>query len=627
MENGNNKEKAYFQINKYLSVKLINKKTQIFVNDEPFRQCKYLFLVNPQNDPHEPTINSIDEAAEILNKDLHTKLTPEDLNIKAEDLFWGHCSNLQAWAENDYDTRLLHRNLAFPLLRKLSTVGDPQAKRKFKEEIAKRFIEGNQTVINYLREQRYLTYLNDEELNMVLTNFKKHNQITMLDLSSTDLENLPKAMGDFNNLKELKLSANKLDTLPKRFKNLTRLERIDLSNNRFTHIPPSINHLTSLKQLNFSSNQIRNIPKWINGTDKPQEVYFSDQIDSLEILNLNNNLLNRIPESIGNLSSLKKLDLGHNSLFKIPPTIGNLEHLEFLSVEHNQLNSIPNSIGELNSLKELNLNNNRLTSLPNTIQNLVNLETLSLENNNLNLIPSSIGRLEKLRKVNLLGNSLKMLPESFFNLRDLEFISLEFDNIPQFPKSSKRALKKAIARGVRIHNVSYNLMPYKIIIVGDRFVGKTSLLKRMCGESFPYTYTLTVGVQVSIYELEINNTVIPVNIWDIGGDPRFRFIIDTFFKHSLGAVIVYDLSKPLTEGYIKDWMIRCRKENTTMPIILAGNKKDLVDKEKISYLEKQNLENEFDFLDHVFVTAKHENPLENIIKKLVKKHTLTSLKF
>jgi small GTP-binding protein len=462
---------------------------------------------------------------------------------------------------------------------------------------------------------------------MVLTNFKNHNQITMLDLSSTDLENLPKAIGDFNNLKELKLSENKLSKLPKNLKSLTQLERIDLSNNRFTHIPTSINHLTSLKQLNLSSNQVRNIPKWINGSDKPQKIYFPEKIDSLEILNLNNNLLNCIPESIGNLSSLKKLDLGYNSLFKIPSTIGNLENLEFLSIEHNQLTSIPNSIGKLVSLKELKINDNRLTSLHNSIQNLVNLETLSLENNNLSLVPSSIGSLEKLRKVNLLGNSLETLPESLFNLRDLEFISLEFDNIPSFPDSSKRVLKNAIAKGVRIHNVSYNLMPYKIIIIGDRFVGKTSLIKRMCGESFPYTYTLTVGVQVSIYELEIDNLVIPINIWDIGGDPRFRFIIDSFFKHSLGAVIVYDITKPLTERYIKDWIERCKKENPTMPIVLAGNKKDLVDKEKIRHLEKQNIENQFEFLDHVFVSAKHENPLEDVIKKLVNQHTITSTRF
>ena len=51
--------------------------------------------------------------------------------------------NLQVWAEMNYDTRILHRNLAFPLLKKLAQVGDPIAKKALKDEIAKRFLSGN----------------------------------------------------------------------------------------------------------------------------------------------------------------------------------------------------------------------------------------------------------------------------------------------------------------------------------------------------------------------------------------------------------------------------------------------------------------------------------------------------
>ena len=53
--------------------------------------------------------------------------------------FRANCSNLQAWVENGYDTRLLHRNLAFPLLKKLTNVGDLHAKKVFKDEIANKY--------------------------------------------------------------------------------------------------------------------------------------------------------------------------------------------------------------------------------------------------------------------------------------------------------------------------------------------------------------------------------------------------------------------------------------------------------------------------------------------------------
>lgn len=74
-------------------------------------------------------------------------------------------TKLQAWYEQDYDTRLLHSNLAFPLLKKLTYCGDPFAKKVFKEEIAKRLESGFLPVVLYLIKEGYLSYLNAEELN------------------------------------------------------------------------------------------------------------------------------------------------------------------------------------------------------------------------------------------------------------------------------------------------------------------------------------------------------------------------------------------------------------------------------------------------------------------------------
>lgn len=73
-------------------------------------------------------------------------------------------SNLQVWVECEYDTRLLHRNIAFPLLEKLTEAGDPLAKKRFKEEIAKRYSSKNPTVIKFLELEGYLKYLSNEEM-------------------------------------------------------------------------------------------------------------------------------------------------------------------------------------------------------------------------------------------------------------------------------------------------------------------------------------------------------------------------------------------------------------------------------------------------------------------------------
>ena len=79
--------------------------------------------------------------------------------------------NIQVWVEHEYDTRLLHRNLAFPLLRKLVEAGDSYAKRVFKEEIAMRLSSGYPSVVRYLLNEGYLTYLSVDEIES-LPNFK-----------------------------------------------------------------------------------------------------------------------------------------------------------------------------------------------------------------------------------------------------------------------------------------------------------------------------------------------------------------------------------------------------------------------------------------------------------------------
>ena len=158
-----------FKINEHLEVRFEEGESVIYVDSAPFRTCKYLFLIDPQNDPPLASINSIDEAEEALNADLeYEEVTPEKLGISGEEEFWGHCSNLQAWFELDYDTRVLHSNLSFPLLRELTEAGDVQAKKAFKEEIAKRCMDGYLPVLVYLLEEEYLEYLNLEEREIII---------------------------------------------------------------------------------------------------------------------------------------------------------------------------------------------------------------------------------------------------------------------------------------------------------------------------------------------------------------------------------------------------------------------------------------------------------------------------
>lgn len=167
-------EDIEFKINEFITIKLVSgNQTVIYIKDEEFRNCKFLLIVNPQDDELLNQIDSIDEAGEILSRQLETGTTPADLGITAEQEFWGHCSNIQAWVESDYDTRLLHSNLSFPLLLRLSEVGDPRAKKVLKDEIAIRFLSGYLPVATYLLDNDYLNYLSDEERETLFEEFKE----------------------------------------------------------------------------------------------------------------------------------------------------------------------------------------------------------------------------------------------------------------------------------------------------------------------------------------------------------------------------------------------------------------------------------------------------------------------
>lgn len=157
-----------FQINEYLSVKMNNLFIQVYVNEKPFRQCKYLLIVDPLRHEQQQEIGSIDEVELLYSNDLESEIEPEQLGITKEQEFWAHCSNLQAWAESDYDSRLLHRNLAFPLLKELVEAGDAKAKKGFKDEIGVRFVSGYPPVMRYLFRQEYVDYLTPEEFSTLL---------------------------------------------------------------------------------------------------------------------------------------------------------------------------------------------------------------------------------------------------------------------------------------------------------------------------------------------------------------------------------------------------------------------------------------------------------------------------
>ena len=349
-----------FQINSYLTLRLERGKTVIYVGGKEFRTCKYLLFKIPEAEIEDYSeIGSIDAAIERYSKD--HELNKESLDPETE--FWGHCSNLQAWAENNYDTRLLDMRLAFPLLKVLTDIGDSTAEWALKEQIAIRWNTGNKSLQKFLIEQRYLQYLGNEELRTLEINIWvvfNGRRIPVLNdtllLRKSGIEDLSDVKGLFelSSLERLELQDNQLSNLPNAIGKLTQLESLDIGENRLETLPESIDNLTDLDYLNLRGNRLETLPESIGN------------LKYLEVLNLGNNNLKTIPASIGNLSSLSTLDLSNNNLKTIPASIGNLTDLWNLYLQGNQLRLLPDSIANI-YLSMLDLRNNNLKTIPRSI--------------------------------------------------------------------------------------------------------------------------------------------------------------------------------------------------------------------------------------------------------------------
>ncbi|XP_039994645.1 leucine-rich repeat-containing protein 18 [Xiphias gladius] len=130
------------------------------------------------------------------------------------------------------------------------------------------------------------------------------------------------------------------------------------------------------------------------------------KLTNVDELDLSRNLIQKLPDNIGNISSLRWLDLHSNKLESVPESIGNLVELAHLNLSNNRLTSagLPSALGFLNSLKSLNLGMNQLDTLPSTMVALDSLQELGLFDNLFNNLPEFLNVLRDLTKVNMKRN-------------------------------------------------------------------------------------------------------------------------------------------------------------------------------------------------------------------------------
>jgi len=126
---------------------------------------------------------------------------------------------------------------------------------------------------------------------------------------------------------------------------------------------------------------------------------------------------------------------------------------------------------------------------------------------------------------------------------------------------------------------------FKVIVVGDASVGKTSLTLRYTQDYFSENYIVTIGVNFLKKTIQMDNMDIVLDIWDTGGQERFAYIRASYFKGAAGAIICYDITNKKSFDDLPKWLNEVDKYCEAVPMVLVGTKKDLKDQRQVSVEE------------------------------------------
>ena len=130
----------------------------------------------------------------------------------------------------------------------------------------------------------------------------------------------------------------------------------------------------------------------------------------------------------------------------------------------------------------------------------------------------------------------------------------------------------------------------KYIIIGDASVGKSNILLRYVYSTFKSDYELTIGVEFGEKSVELDNKIYKIQIWDTAGQEQFRSITRTYYKNSVCAIVVYDITRRETFENVSKWIEDCKINSPkTIFMILVGNKCDLVNDRQVMTEEGEEL--------------------------------------
>lgn len=160
---------------------------------------------------------------------------------------------------------------------------------------------------------------------------------------------------------------------------------------------------------------------------------------------------------------------------------------------------------------------------------------------------------------------------------------------------------------------------YKVLIIGDSTVGKTSLTIRYVSGSFIDDLRLTIGVDFYNKTLTMNEETVKFQLWDFAGEQRFRFLLPQYCKGANGVFFLYDITKPPTLEHLPEWISIVRQScGSKIPILLIGSKADLDEYRKVPKEKALQTLKKYNLTDYIELSSKTGKNVQKSFKKMAK---------
>lgn len=158
---------------------------------------------------------------------------------------------------------------------------------------------------------------------------------------------------------------------------------------------------------------------------------------------------------------------------------------------------------------------------------------------------------------------------------------------------------------------------FKILIIGNSSVGKTSFLFRYADNSFTSAFVSTVGIDFKVKTVVRREKRIKLQIWDTAGQERYRTITTAYYRGAMGFILMYDVTNEESFASVQDWVTQIKTYSwDNAQVILVGNKSDIQAERIISTERGQQLADQLG-LEFFETSAKDNINVQEVFDRLV----------